>query len=77
MMLGVKLPDLIVSDDVSFQTYHHCVAQMICNPPLPECYFGACSVYPGSGKVKSFLTTLLDDNMIDNVTYKQWLIGPH
>ena len=46
---------------------------MICNPPLPECYLGACSVCPGSGKVKSILTTLFDDNMIDNVTYKQWI----
>ena len=73
MMLGVKLPDLTVSDDVFFQTYHHCIAQMICNPPLPECYLGACSVCPGSGKVKSILTTLFDDNMIDNVTYKQWI----
>ena len=45
MMLGVKLPDLTVSDDVF---YHHCIAQMICNPPLPECYLGACSVCPGS-----------------------------
>ena len=73
MMIAVKLSDYTVSGNVPLETYHHCIARVICNPPLPECYLGACSVCPGIGMLKESLTTLLDDNMIDNVTYKQWI----
>ena len=75
MMLGVKLSisNLMVSDDTSLQTYHHCIAHVICNPPLPDCYLGSCSACPGVGMLKKSLTSVLDDNMIDSITYRQWI----
>ena len=69
MMLGAKLPDLTATDGTVFETYHHCIAQVMCNPPLPECYLDTC---PGIGTLKESLLAVLDDNMIDSVTYKQW-----
>ena len=73
MMLGVKLTDLVVSDDTcTLKTYHHCIAQVICNPALPTCYLGTCKACPGIDTLKTSLVALLEDNMIDNVTYRQW-----
>ena len=74
MVLGVKLTDLAVSDDTrtSLKTYHHCIAQVICNPALPTCYLGPCKACPGIDTLKTSLMAVLEDNMIDNVTYRQW-----
>lgn len=41
-----------------------CLAQMICNPPQPACY-NQCAV------LKERLKTLMDDNMVDDIVYKQ------
>ena len=73
MMLVVKLTDLVVSDDTcTLKTYHHCIAQVICNPALPTCNLGTCKACPGIDTLKTSLVALLEDNMIDNVTYRQW-----
>ena len=63
---NVKLMMLTASESVFLQMYHYCIAQVICNPP-------SCSACPGIGVFKTILTALLDNSMIDNVTYKQWI----
>ena len=54
-------------------TYHHALAKILCNPPLPTCYLGECTACPGISKLRDGLTTLLDENLIDNLTFKQWV----
>ena len=49
-------------------TYHHCLAKIMCNPPLPRCYLSECDACPGIVKF-----TLLDDNDVDQIVYKQWV----
>ena len=73
MMLGVKLPYLTAQSDIPLSTYHNCLAQIICNPPLPACYLGACISCPGITKLKNDLMAIMYDNMIDNVVFKQWV----
>ncbi len=34
MMLGAKLPNLTAHSELPLSSYRHCLAQMICNPPL-------------------------------------------
>ena len=65
MMFKLHLPDM--------PTYHHCLAKIICNPPLPECYLGECEVCPGVMTLKEELITSLDENDVDQVVYKQWV----
>ena len=72
MHLGAKLLDLTSEDDTPVKTYQHCMARIICNPPLPSCYLGLCSSCPGVEEFKEHLITVLHTNMIDNITYKQW-----
>ncbi len=63
MMIGVKLSDL--------PTYHHCLAKILCNPPLPMCYLGDCKFCPGIITLKDDLIISLDESLIDNVVFKQ------
>ena len=37
MLLGARLHELTSANDIPLSTYHHCLARMICNPPLPDC----------------------------------------
>ena len=70
---SIKLSDLETSDSLCVRSYQHCIAQSICNPPMPSCYFGKCKQCPGHSSVQTLLQKLLDENMIDNVTFKQWV----
>ena len=65
MVLAVELREL--------PTYHHYIAKILCNPPLPGCYLGDCSVCLGVAILKDHLTTCLDENLVDHVTFKQWV----
>ena len=69
MMQSVKLGELTTSDGKSLQTYQHCISQAICNPPLPSCYLGKCNSCP----LEEVLRSVLDDNLIDYVMFKQWV----
>ena len=70
MVQGVKLSHLSGS---SLTNYHHCLAQTLCNPPSPSCYLDNCDACPGMDKLRDTLIALLDEKMIDNVVFKQWV----
>ena len=73
MLLGARLHELTSANDISLSTYHHCLARMMCNPPLPDCYLGECEVCPGTDPLKQDLYSIFDEHMIDTITYKQWI----
>ena len=73
MMLGAKLPQLTAHKSLPLLSYRHCLAQIICNPPQPGCYLGTCASCPGMSKFTDDLVTLMDDNMIDDIVFKQWV----
>ena len=73
MLLGANIHHLTIQDDVPLKTYNHCLASIICNPPLQECYLGKCAFCPGTTVLKDRLTKVFDDNLIDHITYKQWI----
>ena len=73
MFSGARLSEIMMPEGVNLSTYHHCLASILCNPPLPTCYLGECTSCPGVSKLRDDLTTLLDVNLIDNITFKQWV----
>ena len=73
MFSGARLSEIVTPEGVNLSTYHHCLASILCNPPLPTCYFGECTSCPGVSRLRDDLTTLLDANLIDNITFKQWV----
>ena len=73
MIIGARLPFLYKDGEMQLDTYHSCLAQLICNPPFPRCYLGYCQCCPGISKLKNYLQKLLEENMIDEIVYKQWI----
>ena len=73
MFLGARLSELIAPENIALPSYHHCLARILCNPPLPTCYLGECAYCPGVSNLRDDLITLLDENLIDNITFKQWV----
>ena len=55
-----------------FATYQECLARLTCNPATPSCHLGSCSYCPGVDDLKTSLMSLLDDNLIESIIYKQW-----
>ena len=75
MFSEARLSEIVTPEGINLFTYHHCLASTLCNSPLPTCYLGECTSCPGVSKLRDDhdLTTLLDENLIDNVTFKQWV----
>ncbi len=76
MFTGARLSEMTAPEGINFPTlatYHHCLANILCNPPRPICFLGECTSCPGLSKLRDDLTTLLDKNLIDNITFKQWV----
>ena len=46
---------------------------MICNPPQPGCYLGTCEFCPGTTKLTDDIAAIMDDNMVNNIVFKQWV----
>ena len=65
MMMEIHLPEL--------PTYHHCLARIMCNPSHPRCYLGECDACPGMDTLKQELLIQLDENVVDQIIYKQWV----
>ena len=65
MMLELHLTDM--------PSYKHGLAKIMCNPPLPHCYFGECDACPKTEKLQEYLITSLEENDRDQITYKQWV----
>ena len=72
MLLSLKLSTLTENDDIPLKTYHDCLAQLTCNPSMPNCHLENCKACPGVITLKAHLLRLLNDIEIDNVTYKRW-----
>lgn len=47
----------------------------MCQEPTFECYFNKCDKFPGVQTLKNVLL-LLDENRIDEITYKYWISKP-
>ena len=57
----------------SISTYHDCLARIVCNPSLPECYFGECSMCPGIEQLRGEILTELEEDDTQQIVYKQWV----
>ena len=83
MMVGGKIADLTVHEDIPLRSYMYirCHAQVACNPPQPSSYLRTCHSCPGVSMLKDRLKLLIDENLIDTVIYIQaaglcWQLHP-
>ena len=55
-------------------THSVCVCTIHQNVKLmPKCYLNTCTSCPGISHLSECLQSLMDDNLVDNVVYKQWV----
>ncbi|XP_044588550.1 uncharacterized protein LOC123267774 isoform X1 [Cotesia glomerata] len=76
MILGGKLCRLTEGSNLPVGTYNDCLNAIVCEEPTTECYFNTCANCPGIENIKQLLLTEMDNNGIDEVSYKQWVSTP-
>jgi len=78
MMAGGKVSDITVNG-VQLASYHHCLAQVQCNPPSLLCKERKCEECPKVSEFGEQILAEYDNREIDNIEYRKWtgvLIGP-
>ncbi|XP_043278835.1 uncharacterized protein [Venturia canescens] len=76
MMLGCNLATLTSQSETSLQHYGDCLEIIMCQESTSDCYFNNCDKCPGVQILKNLLLDILDENGIDEVTYKYWISKP-
>ena len=77
MFLGSKMDKLKWSEDSEFKDHDFSTLDsltkfIICNDPTQECHMGRCQKCGKVENLKNILMQLLDENSIDEITYKRW-----
>lgn len=72
MLVGCKLKDLTSHDELPFRSYKDCLARMMCNPPLQECFFFRCNSFPGIELLMEQISDIFSIHGIDEIIYKLW-----
>lgn len=54
-------------------SYKHCLARVLCNPPSIDCHLGKCPSCPGKEEVKTILEEGFEENLVEKVTFRQWI----
>ncbi|XP_066590497.1 uncharacterized protein [Prorops nasuta] len=76
MMLGCNMAVLTKHMAEPLEQYSDCLKMIVCPDPNFECYFLKCTKCPGTHALKNMLLAVLDENSIDEITYKYWISKP-
>lgn len=49
------------------QSYHHCIARLMCNPPTEERYLNECTECPSSNNLKEHLRSVFESKGVEIV----------
>jgi hypothetical protein len=64
MLLGCRIKSFTAHNSIKIGCYKDCLAKIICNPALPECFFGDCENFPGVNNLKKLFEDIFDLNII-------------
>jgi hypothetical protein len=72
---AIKLSELTkeMNLEKNVSTFKQLLALMNCNPPTKACVMNNCTQCPEEDVLQEDLQDILECNMIDAVTYNQWL----
>ena len=54
--------------------YNHLLSILACNPGTPRCYLGECDTCGKTGHLKQMLLDIFEENDVEEVTYKSWVM---
>lgn len=57
----------------NMDTYRDLFSKMMCNEPTDECWVMECDQCPGIDAMEQYLAGIIENNEIDDVSYKQWI----
>lgn len=74
MIAGAGLNKITLSNtNHPLQTYNDCISKIMCNPPTKLCFMNECDCCPNINDFKDSLLTALEEEMVEHITYKQWI----
>lgn len=74
MIIGANLQKIkLKENEKSLDSYKSCISKIVCNPPNKDCYLNKCDNCPKINSFKDALQEALEEEMIENITYKQWM----
>lgn len=74
MIAGANLNKLMIFEyDQPLKTYKDCLPKLMCTPPNKSCFLNECDYCPEVSMFKEALLTAFEEDMIENITYKQWV----
>jgi len=73
MFEGAKFKEISAQDEEPLLSFKDCINKLICKDPTPECYLKQCLNCPSTIPLENSLRSLLDDNLLETVTYRVWM----
>lgn len=73
MIDGGKISRITQDWDNPIKTYRDCLEQITCNPQTADCTLNKCNDCPGIKSLIELLESAYEAEMIDTITYKQWV----
>ena len=73
---GCNLATHTSQSESSLNHYGYCLKMIMYPEPSSDCYFNNCKKCPGIQILKNLLLNTLDENGIDEITYKCWISKP-
>jgi hypothetical protein len=73
MMEGAWLKDIRLNDGTALSDYKCCLSNIMCDEAGTTCHLNECALCPGIENLKQELCMKLEEEMIDHITYKQWV----
>ena len=61
--------------DSSMQSYRDMLKKYVCDESTDRCYFNQCNECPGSEWMEELFKQTFEENLIDEVKFKQWIIN--
>ena len=64
----------IVGEDFNGKLdYTHLLSRLTCNPPLPNCLLGSCSICGKTQELREELAEAFENEDVDEITYRSWV----
>ena len=73
MIEGARLKDIRLNDGTALSDYKCCLSKIMCDEAGTTCHLNECALCPGIENLKQELCMKLEEEMIDHITYKQWV----
>lgn len=73
MIVGGKMKEIKINQSSDLDDYKQGLSQIMCQEKTPNCYLNKCKECPGVAQLKEKNLNHFEEEMVENITYKQWV----